>query len=163
MYYQAENGTFTIVPTAFVQTYYLNRNGPRKDPVKAFPPGLRMLAGVSVQTRPSGAAVVRAAQSRSLTSTSVRLVRRTRGGRRSTRQSLTTRPSLSSVSTCVSGFALLLPRSCTGWADVIHLLWSGREQYEGNHAGDAAWDQRHSLFEHDWCVLYRWCRRTVPH
>ncbi|KAL7410277.1 WSC-domain-containing protein [Mrakia frigida] len=45
LYYQAENGSLTIVPTAFVQTYYLNRNGPKKQKIKAFPPGLRMLAG----------------------------------------------------------------------------------------------------------------------
>ncbi|TFK82879.1 WSC-domain-containing protein [Polyporus arcularius HHB13444] len=39
-----QTGVFTPIPTSF-NVYYLLRNGPTKKPIKAFPPGLRMLAG----------------------------------------------------------------------------------------------------------------------
>ncbi|KAL5487513.1 hypothetical protein ACEPAI_5621 [Sanghuangporus weigelae] len=43
-----ENGTFTLVPIQYVQTYYLQRpqsSADKSKEVKAFPAGLRMLAG----------------------------------------------------------------------------------------------------------------------
>ncbi|KAI0760779.1 WSC-domain-containing protein [Fomes fomentarius] len=45
LYHQnKQTGEFTPIPTTF-NIYYLMRNGPKGAPIKAFPPGLRMLAG----------------------------------------------------------------------------------------------------------------------
>ncbi|PIL30122.1 hypothetical protein GSI_07699 [Ganoderma sinense ZZ0214-1] len=45
MYHQdQENGLFTPIPTYF-NIYYLMRPGPKNESIKAFPPGLRMVAG----------------------------------------------------------------------------------------------------------------------
>ncbi|KAI0754011.1 hypothetical protein C8Q80DRAFT_1093669 [Daedaleopsis nitida] len=45
MYYRDQNsGQLTPIQTGF-NIYYLKRNGPKNEPVKAFPPGLRMVAG----------------------------------------------------------------------------------------------------------------------
>jgi hypothetical protein len=45
LYHRAANGTFTLIPISFVQTYYLQRAGPTQTNISAFPPGLRMVAG----------------------------------------------------------------------------------------------------------------------
>ncbi|EIN06995.1 hypothetical protein PUNSTDRAFT_53415 [Punctularia strigosozonata HHB-11173 SS5] len=45
-----ENNTYTLIPISFVQTYYLNRDGPTQKTIKGFPKGLRMLAGNMART-----------------------------------------------------------------------------------------------------------------
>ncbi|KAL5482302.1 hypothetical protein ACEPAI_8896 [Sanghuangporus weigelae] len=49
LYYRSENGSFTLVPILFVNTYYEQRPG-QDGNVSAFPPGLRMVAGDPTRT-----------------------------------------------------------------------------------------------------------------
>ncbi|KAH9848786.1 hypothetical protein C2E23DRAFT_738784 [Lenzites betulinus] len=48
LYHQAENGSLSLIPTTF-NIYYLLRPGPKNQPIKAFPKGLKMLAGDSTR------------------------------------------------------------------------------------------------------------------
>ncbi|KAI5116298.1 hypothetical protein M0805_003653 [Coniferiporia weirii] len=45
-----ENSTYTLIPISFVNTYYLQRDGPTQKDIAAFPVGLRMVAGDPYRT-----------------------------------------------------------------------------------------------------------------
>jgi hypothetical protein len=50
LYHRAANGSFTLIPISFVQTYYLQRDGPTQKKINPFPEGLRMVAGNPYRT-----------------------------------------------------------------------------------------------------------------
>lgn len=50
LYHRSQNGTFSAIPVSFVQTYYLQRDGPTQKKIVGFPEGLRMVAGSATRT-----------------------------------------------------------------------------------------------------------------
>jgi hypothetical protein len=50
LFHRSANGTFNLIPISFVQTYYLQRDGPTQKKIVAFPEGLRMVAGNPYRT-----------------------------------------------------------------------------------------------------------------